>query len=71
MIKKINISYGMSTDKKVSVGEFEAEIYDEIEESLESIIGVLNSRISLKNLKKINITIEEISTIEEEEEEEE
>ena len=62
MIKKLNISYGMSDETKVSVGEFEVEIYDEIENSLEDIISVVQGRISLKKLKKINITIEEIST---------
>ena len=62
MIKKLNISYGMSDEAKVSVGEFEVEIYDEIENSLEDIISAVQGRISLKKLKKINITIEEIST---------
>ena len=62
MIKTLNISYGMSDETKVSVGEFEVEVYDEIENSLEDIIGVVASRIGLKKLKKINITIEEIST---------
>ena len=52
----------MSDKTKVSVGEFEVEIYDEIENSLEDIISVVQGRISLKKLKKINITIEEIST---------
>lgn len=62
MIKTLNVSYGMSDDTKVSVGEFEVEVYDEIENSLDDIIEVVASRISLKKLKKINITIELISS---------
>ena len=62
MTKTLNISYGTSNEKTVSVGEFEVEIYDEIENSLSAIIDVLSERISLEKLKKINITIEEIST---------
>lgn len=61
MIKTLNVSYGITDETKVSVGEFEVEIYDEIENSLESIIKVLAARISLKKINKINITIEEIS----------
>ena len=44
----------MSDETKVSVGEFEVEIYDEIENSLEDIISVVQGRISLKKLKKIS-----------------
>lgn len=62
MIKILNVSYGMSDETKVSVGEFEVEVYDEIENSLDDIIEVVTSRISLKKLKKINITIELISS---------
>lgn len=58
MINVLNVSYGMSDETKVSVGEFEVEVYDEIENSLDSIIEIVSERISLKKLKKINITIE-------------
>ena len=60
MIKTLKISYGASNENKVSVGEFKVEVYDEIENSLVDIIEVVSSRISLKKLKKIDITIEEI-----------
>lgn len=60
MIKILKISYGASYKNKVLVGEFEVEVYDEIENSLVDIIEVVSSRISLKKLKKIDITIEEV-----------
>lgn len=62
MIKTINVSYGISDEDEITVGEFEAEIYDEIENSLDNIVGMVSSMTKMKKLKKITITVKEIST---------
>lgn len=60
MIKLLNVSYCISNEKKISVGQFKVDIYDEIENSIEDIIEDVTSKITLKKIKKINITITEI-----------
>ena len=57
----LNVSYGISNEETISVGEFEVEIWGSLEESLDAILKETISRFKLKNLKSINITIKKNS----------
>lgn len=58
--KKFSVSYSASNEKTVSVGVFEATLFEPLEKICDEVVGLVMAEISLKDLTSLDITIKEI-----------
>lgn len=58
MAFKVNVSYGASSKTKIAAGEFTAEAYIDIPETVKALLEEAYSRVELENLKDISVTID-------------